>query len=63
LDPHDLAIAKYVAGRHKDIVFNHELAARRIVSKERLLELLGMTPVGAVERERVRVMIERDFAQ
>jgi Nucleotidyltransferase of unknown function (DUF6036) len=63
LDPHDLAIAKYVAGRHKDIVFNHELAARRIVSKERLLELLGMTPVGALERERVRVMIERDFAQ
>jgi hypothetical protein len=63
LDPHDLAIAKYVAGRHKDIVFNHELAVRRIVSKERLLELLGMTAVGALERERVRVMIERDFAQ
>src|SRR6266852_4079720 len=46
LDPHDLAIAKYVAGRHKDIVFNHELAARRIVSKERLLALLEMTAVG-----------------
>jgi len=25
LDPHDLAIAKYVAGREKDLEFNREL--------------------------------------
>src|SRR5262249_29755166 len=47
LDPHDLAIAKYVAGREKDVTFNRELAARRIVSKQRLLELLPLAPIDA----------------
>ena len=31
LDPHDLAIAKYVARREKDIVFTRALAARGMV--------------------------------
>jgi hypothetical protein len=31
LDPHDLAIAKYVAHRDKDIIFTRELAKRGIV--------------------------------
>jgi hypothetical protein len=34
LDPHDLAIAKYVARREKDIVFNRELATRGVVERE-----------------------------
>ena len=29
LDPHDLAIAKYAAGREKDAVFTRELAPQR----------------------------------
>src|ERR1700722_9763701 len=45
LDPHDLAIAKYAARRHKDIVFNRELAGRGIVASDRLLALLDQTPV------------------
>lgn len=40
LEPHDLAIAKYVARPDKDIAFTRELARRGIVSRERLLALL-----------------------
>jgi hypothetical protein len=61
LDPHDLAIAKYVARREKDIVFNRELAARRIVEKAQLLVLLAKTPISAEARARIRGYIEKDF--
>ena len=62
LDPHDLAIAKYVAGREKDVTFNRELAGRGIVSNERLLALLDRTPVSEEVRIRIRAHIGRDFA-
>src|SRR5882724_6021683 len=62
LDPHDLAIAKYVAGRQKDAVFTRELAGRGIVSKDRLLELLEKTPVSEAVRQRISAQIARDFA-
>src|SRR5277367_303837 len=45
LDPHDLAIAKYVAGREKDIAFNRAIVARGIVVQEELLSLLETTPI------------------
>jgi hypothetical protein len=61
LDPHDLAIAKYVAGREKDILFNHELALRGIVERARLSELLEKTPIDEDVRERIRSCIARDF--
>lgn len=61
LDPHDLAIAKYVARREKDIAFNRELARRGIVDRERLLALLVRTPVREEVRERIRGDIARDF--
>ena len=35
LDPHDLAIAKYVARREKDIAFNRALARRKMVTRKR----------------------------
>jgi hypothetical protein len=62
LDPHDLAIAKYVACREKDIVFTRELAGRGIVSHDRLLTLLDQTPVSGETRRRIRSHIARDFA-
>jgi hypothetical protein len=62
LDPHDLAIAKYVARREKDVVFNRELSRRGLVDRKRLLELVSKTPVGDDVRERIRADIERDFA-
>ena len=61
LEPHDLAIAKYVAFRDKDLVFTRELARRGIVSEERLLSLLEQTAVDEEVRERVRGHIARDF--
>jgi hypothetical protein len=61
LDPHDLAIAKYVARREKDLVFTRELARRGLVLRERLLPLLDQTPITAEVRERIRADIARDF--
>ena len=62
LDPHDLAIAKYVARREKVIVFTRELAGRGIVLHDRLLAFLEQTPVSEETRQRIRAHIGRDFA-
>src|SRR5882672_6864039 len=62
LDPHDLAIAKYVARREKDLIFTRELARRGIISRERLLALLDQTRVGEETRERIRTHINTDFS-
>ena len=61
LEPHDLAIAKYVAGREKDRIFTRELARRGIVDRERLLELVDKTLVPKEVRLRIRDCIELDF--
>lgn len=62
LDPHDLAISKYVAGREKDLIFTRELVVRGILSSERLRSLLDITPVDEQMREIVRARIDNDFA-
>lgn len=62
LDPHDLAIAKYVAGREKDIAFNRALAKRGIVSRRKLLQLLEKTRVAETVRARIRHDLANDFA-
>ena len=62
LDPHDLAIAKYVACHEKDVVFTRELARRGIVSNDRLLALLEQTAVSEEIRKRIIAHIARDFA-
>lgn len=62
LEPHDLAISKYAAGRDKDRIFTQELARRQLVDRERLLELLGRTPISSEAKERIRVRIAQDFA-
>lgn len=61
LDPHDLAIAKYVARRKKDLAFNRELARRKILDRDQLLALIERTPVSEEVRERIRRDIARDF--
>ncbi len=61
LDPHDLAISKYVARREKDCVFTRELARRRILDKAKLLALVDKTKVPNDVRSRIRQDIERDF--
>ncbi|MGE0423861.1 MAG: DUF6036 family nucleotidyltransferase [Reyranellaceae bacterium] len=62
LEPHDLAIAKYVARRDKDVAFIRALARRGLLSRERLLALLDRTTLTAGQRERVRADIIADFA-
>lgn len=61
LDPHDLAIAKYVAGRDKDFLFNRQLVSRGLLDQPRLLKLLAVTPVDEAQRERVTARIKLDF--
>jgi hypothetical protein len=61
LEPHDLAIAKYVAAREKDLIFTRELARRGIIVAERLLALLEDTAVDTATRERIRGAVARDF--
>ena len=61
LDPHDLAISKYVAGREKDLHFTAELARRGILELDRLLRLLLETPIDASLARLVRARIRRDF--
>jgi hypothetical protein len=62
LDPHDLAIAKYVARRDKDLEFTRQLAIRRYTNRERLLKLLDVTPISNEAKARVRADIETDFS-
>lgn len=61
LDPHDLAISKYVARREKDLAFNRDLARRGIIKRNKLLGLLKATPVDEDVRERIHRDIARDF--
>lgn len=61
LEPHDLAIAKYVARRHKDRVFTSELVRRGLLDRERLLALLEQTPITPDEKSRIRADIGNDF--
>jgi hypothetical protein len=62
LEPHDLAISKYVASRDKDRIFTQELARRRLFDREKLLALVEQTPISAEVKERVRADIASDFA-
>lgn len=63
LDPHDLAISKYVARRDKDRLFNRELATRGLLDRKRLLDLLRHTPLSDGVRKRIREDIAADFSR
>jgi hypothetical protein len=62
LEPHDLAISKYVAGRDKDRHFNRELVRRGLLERKRLLALVADTPVDEAARKRIEAAITEDFA-
>ena len=62
LEPHDLAISKYVAARDKDRVFTRELARRGLVGREKLQALVEQTSISAGVKERIRADIARDSA-
>lgn len=62
LELHDLAIAKYAAGREKDLDFTGALVRHGMVRREVLEERLVLTPVEAQLRELVAARIRRDYS-
>lgn len=61
LEVHDLLIAKYVAGREKDLRFTSAAARHGLANRETLLERLAQTALQDEQRNRLLQMIERDF--
>lgn len=62
LDPHDLVLSKYAAGRERDLEFNRALVRHGLVSKRRLTRLVIAMPL---DDERKRLILDRvrqDFA-
>jgi hypothetical protein len=62
LDPHDLVLAKYAAGRDKDRRFNRDAARNRLVDLTILLQRLPTLPVTQAQREVVAAQLGADFA-
>jgi hypothetical protein len=62
LEVHDLAIAKYVAGREKDMDFTLALALHKLVSRDVLEQRLADTEVSSEIRAVVTRRILRDFS-
>ena len=60
LEPHDLAISKYVAGREKDRNYVRSAARHSLVQRGLLLERLALTPIDDAQRERIARQIEAD---
>jgi len=63
LEPHDLVISKYVAGREKDREYVRAVVRHRLVDRETLLERLSSTPIEDVIRSRVAALIKADFSR
>ncbi|HET9768792.1 MAG TPA: hypothetical protein VFS60_18240, partial [Thermoanaerobaculia bacterium] len=62
LEPHDLMISKYVAGREKDRAFTRTAATHGLVRREELLARLATLDLDQQRRELVAAAIKRDFA-
>jgi hypothetical protein len=60
LEPHDLVISKYVAGREKDRDYVRAVIRNRLVAPPVLLERLARTEIDPGTRERITRQIEAD---
>ena len=63
LEAHDLAIAKFVAGREKDLDFNAALVRHGMVDRNVLEQRLAATQIGSEIRALVHSRIARCFAK
>jgi len=61
LEPHDLVISKYVAGREKDRDYVIAVAKHRLVDRKTLLERLTATPLDEDVRTRIAAQVRADF--
>ena len=62
LEPHDLVVAKTIAGREKDLRFLEGAARARLVERETLLNRLSDTEVDERLRKKAKARINRTFA-
>jgi hypothetical protein len=62
LEVHDLAIAKYAAGREKDLAFTSTLARHAMTSREVLQQRLSLTPVDSKIQASISRRIQADFS-
>lgn len=63
MEPHDLALSKYGAGREKDLEFTRALVRSGYVQKATLLERLALVECDEPLRELMRARIRRDFSE
>lgn len=61
LEPHDLLVSKYLAGRPKDLEFCAAVIGSGLVKAEVLLERLEQTECGSEERVRVVAVVRKHF--
>jgi len=61
LEPHDLVVAKAIAGREKDLLFLEEAARSGLVNRGTLLERLAATEVDERLRPKVTACLNRAF--
>jgi hypothetical protein len=61
LEPHDLVISKYAAGREKDRDYVRTAVQAGLVERGVLLERLEKTPLDTERRRRIRAQIDADF--
>jgi uncharacterized nucleotidyltransferase DUF6036 len=62
LEPHDLPISKYVAGRDKDRDYVRAAVRHRLADRATLLDRLARTPISEEQRGRISRQIQADFA-
>ena len=62
LEVHDLAVSKFVAGRHKDLEFIQELIRHDMILKKTMLTRLAEAELRDEERSRISSKIEAMFS-
>ena len=63
LEPHDLALSKYAAGREKDLDFTHAMIKAKMLDKDILLKRLPMMDIDEPLKRVVKGRIERQFTE
>jgi hypothetical protein len=61
LEPHDLVVSKYVAGREKDREYVRAAIRHRLVERDTLSERLVKTPIDDAQRSRIAAQMAADF--
>jgi len=61
LELHDLLVAKYVAGREKDLTYCAAVIRLRLVSKKTLKERLAATSIGSRRHQQIRAFVDAAF--